>query len=197
MRCQQDVTFIEAEAFEDRGGWVMDSQAALVMGSPYLMAHGCGVPVANAKTIVKLRAGGSLRVVARTRDWVAPHGPGRFRLLINGVALPTTLGIGGDGHWRWHTAGHIRATAGQTIAVELNDLTGFNARCDAIAFVPSDQPDPPDDTQTLQHYRRAALGVADQPMPEEKYDLVVAGGGYAGVCAAIAAARAGLRVALI
>ena len=42
--------FLEAEAFENLGGWVIDQQSVEQMGSPYLMAHGLGVPVADACT---------------------------------------------------------------------------------------------------------------------------------------------------
>ena len=48
---------VEAEAFDDYGGWVLDSQFELEMGSPYLLAHGNGRPVADATTR-HLRAGG-------------------------------------------------------------------------------------------------------------------------------------------
>lgn len=41
---------IEAEDFEDYGGWILDSQFETQMGSPYLMAHGLGRPVADATT---------------------------------------------------------------------------------------------------------------------------------------------------
>ena len=33
---------IEAEDFTDYGGWVLDSQFEMQMGSPYLLAHGVG-----------------------------------------------------------------------------------------------------------------------------------------------------------
>jgi len=33
---------IEAESFVDKGGWVVDNQSMMQMGSPYLMAHGVG-----------------------------------------------------------------------------------------------------------------------------------------------------------
>ena len=36
---------IEAESFSQRGGWVLDQQFMDQMGSPYLMAHGMGIPV--------------------------------------------------------------------------------------------------------------------------------------------------------
>ena len=32
------------------GGWVVDTQAMDVMGSPYVLAHGLGEPVARART---------------------------------------------------------------------------------------------------------------------------------------------------
>ena len=37
---------VEAEAFEDLGGWTLDTQFTFEMGSPYLLAHGLGRPVA-------------------------------------------------------------------------------------------------------------------------------------------------------
>ena len=63
---------VEAEAFEDLGGWVLDQQFMDLMGSPYLLAHGMGVPVADARTHVDFGEGGRRRVWVRTRDWVAP-----------------------------------------------------------------------------------------------------------------------------
>jgi hypothetical protein len=47
---------VEAEQFAQRGGWVVDPQFMDVMGSPYLLAHGLGVPVTDAVTQVTLRA---------------------------------------------------------------------------------------------------------------------------------------------
>ena len=43
--------FLEAEGFDNRGGWELDQQSMDVMGSPYLLAHGLGVPVADAVAI--------------------------------------------------------------------------------------------------------------------------------------------------
>ena len=45
---------VEAEAFDDFGGWTMDSQFELEMGSPYLLAHGGGNPVADAATVIRI-----------------------------------------------------------------------------------------------------------------------------------------------
>ncbi len=191
----QDDLFIEAESFTDRGGWVMDQQSMDVMGSPYLMAHGLGVPVPNARTTVEVSRGGRWFVYARTRDWVAPHGPGRFLVKIDGQPLENVLGVGGDGTWQWHRAGMIGIQKGSA-QIELEDLTGFNGRCDAIVLRQVDEA-PPHDGAALAAYRRAALGIPDQPEDAGTFDFLIAGAGYAGVCAAIAAARLGLKVALL
>ena len=71
-------TLLETEAFAEKGGWVVDQQFMDQMGSPFLLAHGLGKPVADAVTKVTL-AKGEYRVWVRTRDWVAPQGPGRFK----------------------------------------------------------------------------------------------------------------------
>jgi hypothetical protein len=183
---------IEAESFSDLGGWVVDQQSMDVMGSPYVLAHGLGRPVADARTTIA--APGLWRLFVRTRDWVAPHGPGAFQVLIDGRPVPMVFGVGGDGAWRWHDGGTV--ALGATSELALHDLTGFAGRCDALLFAPPDAPPPPEGGPELAAFRRACRGVvaAREPGP---YDLVVAGGGYAGVCAAITAARHGLRVALI
>lgn len=41
---------LEAESFSYKGGWKVDQQFMDQMGSPYLLAHGMGVPVEDAKT---------------------------------------------------------------------------------------------------------------------------------------------------
>src|SRR5512137_753205 len=61
--------FLEAEQFADCGGWDVDQQSMHVMGSPYLLAHGLGVPVKDAVTTARFPAAGTYRVWVRTRDW--------------------------------------------------------------------------------------------------------------------------------
>ena len=39
--------FLEAEGFSDLGGWTNDNQSMMQMGSPYIIAHGLGQPVAD------------------------------------------------------------------------------------------------------------------------------------------------------
>ncbi len=193
-RAQQDV-LIEAESFIDKGGWIVDPQFVEQMGSPYLMAHGLGVPVANAVTKVDFKNKGTYHVWVRTKDWVPGNweAPGRFKLVINGKELATTLGV--TPGWSWAYAGKTNIRSKQ-VEIQLVDLTGFNGRCDAIYFSQS-QTEPPSSIKELASWRQDKLVENAAPEKEQTYDLVITGGGLAGCAAAIAAAEQGLKVALI
>ncbi|MHC4179130.1 MAG: hypothetical protein ACYSWU_16575, partial [Planctomycetota bacterium] len=54
---------VEAEGFEDPGGWVVDQQFMDQMGSPMLLAHGMGAAVEDATTTVEFPAAGTYRVL--------------------------------------------------------------------------------------------------------------------------------------
>lgn len=191
--------FIEAESFEYTGGWVTDQQSMDQMGSPYLMAHGMGRPVEDAVTSVKIAEPGKYRVWVRTRDWVAPWGvegaPGKFRLVLNGKPLDVVFGTTGE-QWHWQDGGTVELKAGN-LNIALNDLTGFAGRCDAICLIRNSEIPPPDDKEALARYRRSKLGLPAKPQDAGEFDLVVVGGGMAGICAAVGAARLGCRVALV
>jgi len=190
---------VEAESFAQRGGWVVDSQFMDPMGSPYLLAHGLGRPVADATTEVEFPATGTYRVWVRTKDWVAqwnaPGAPGRFQLLINGQPLGTVFGTEGA-QWHWQNGGSVNISE-RRARLALRDLTGFEGRCDAILFARDAQFTPPNRDPEMAAFRQACLGLPEQPEPAGEFDLVVTGGGIAGTCAAISAARLGLKVALI
>ena len=188
---------IEAESFSRKGGWVVDQQFIDQMGSPYLMAHGVGEPVADASTSVEFPETGTYHVFVRTYNWTSPWykggGPGMFQLKINGKALPVTLGNVGE-QWMWQKAGKIDVRNRQ-VELVLHDLTGFNGRCDAIFFTKDATYVPPSEVDKLTVFRKDLLGIAEQDGGH--YDFVVVGGGAAGICAAVSAARLGVRVALI
>lgn len=189
---------IEAESLESAGGWQLDTQFIREMGSPYLLAHGLGNPVADATGSIELPATGVYHVYVRTKDWVArwdaPGSPGRFELLINGVPLQTTFGSEGA-QWHWQDGGTVEVKD-KTIEIALHDLTGFDGRCDAIYFTQSSEP-PPNADVILPAWRRELLNIDEEVETKGGYDLVVIGGGYSGLGASLAAARAGCRVALI
>ena len=58
---------VEAEEFDEYSGWILDSQFESEMGSPYLMAHGNGVPVEKATTTVHLCEAGEYHVWVRSK----------------------------------------------------------------------------------------------------------------------------------
>ena len=188
---------LEAENFEERGGWVIDNQSATVMGSPYLLAHGLGVPVKDAETSFEVSKDGIYRMWVRTKDWTRTWGrdesPGRFEVWMD----DTAIGVFGteEPEWYWQDCGTLPLSAG-THTLKLHDLTGFEGRCDAIYLTTDINQLPPNDLKKMDTFRRKALGITG-PIDQGSYDLVVVGGGIAGCCAAVSAARLGCKVALI
>ena len=182
---------IEAESMDSYGGWVLDQQSMVSMGSPYLLAHGMGVPVQDASTTITSENGGTYHLWVRTRDWTRTWGrdesAGKFQVLVNGTPAPELMGTE-NADWHWQYGGKVNLEKGDNV-IALHDLTGFNGRCDAIY---------------LPRTRRLSDSVVNQlrapkeaiVLPEE-FDLVVVGGGIPGCCAAITAARLGCKVALI
>lgn len=186
---------VEAEDFDDHGGWVLDSQFETQMGSPYLLAHGLGRPVADAVTRTMVGQTGEYNVWVRCKDWVPPHHPGTFKLEVNGAVLDTVFGTSGEG-WSWQRAGRVRLQRGE-MSLRLQDLTGFDGRCDAIYFSMGDDVPPNGADGGSRAWRRRLRGLPDVPVDMGDYDVVVVGGGISGCAAALAAARLGQRVALI
>lgn len=188
---------LETEFFLKKGGWVIDAQFVDQMGSPYLLAHGLGKPVEDAYTTVSFDDFGEYHVWVRTKDWAPfPKGPGEFKLFINGEPLDKTFGSTGTEGWQWCYGGTVKIEKTEN-EVRLKDLTGFEGRCDAIYFTKLKQTDLPNTVPALVAFRKAALALPQVPHNEGEYDLVVVGGGVAGICAAVQASRLGLKTALI
>ena len=193
---------LECENFADLGGWTVETQSMRAIGSSYVMAHGCGVPVADAQTAVALDPG-TYMVWAHTRNWNAEWArcargatqnaecaAGRFRVLVGGKEIGPDLGTG-EGEWHWQKAGTF-TTDGGVVELALRDLTGFNGRCDALFLSTSPEPPP----KPTPEWRRAMRGLAIVDC-EEQFDLIVVGGGFAGTCAALAASRGGVKTLLL
>ncbi|ODS78703.1 MAG: fumarate reductase [Cytophagaceae bacterium SCN 52-12] len=186
---------IEAESFQDKGGWVVDPQFVEQMGSPYLLAHGLGEPVQNAVATVNFKEGGKYHVWVRTKNWVPGNWtpPGRFQLKVASQLLATEFGK--EPMWGWEYGGEATVQKGNN-KLELVDLTGFDGRCDAIYFSRQQQA-PPSELAELAGWRLKVTQKPAKPEKTLKFDYVVVGGGIAGCASAIAAAEQGLRVALI
>ena len=189
------ILWIDAEDFDDYGGWWMDTQFVPQMGSPYLMAAGLHKTVENAKTTVKISEPGKYRLWVRSKNWLARgHAPGRFNVLVNGKKSETVFGAAEQRAWVWQDGG-IFELKGDT-EIQLEDLTGYYGRCDAIILT-SDMDFVPRQEQKDYLAMRKRL-VGETPAKDMgHFDFIVVGGGVAGCNAAIAAARGGAKVALI
>jgi hypothetical protein len=193
---QTSIIFIEAESFTNKGGWVVDPQFVEQMGSPYLLAHGMGIPVKDAQTKIKVENSGLYHVWVRTKNWAPGNweAPGRFVVSIDGKKLDKELGI--NPGWNWEYAGKTNLEKGEG-KISLHDLTGFEGRCDAIYLTTSENEKLPTEMEALKKWRLAQTGASEIPKKIVKYDLVVVGGGIAGTAASMAAAEHGMKVALV
>ncbi|MBL4884034.1 MAG: FAD-dependent oxidoreductase [Planctomycetaceae bacterium] len=196
---QAESILVEAESFDSHGGWKLDTQFIDIMGSPYLLAHGLGNPVKDASTTIKVSESGTYHVFVRTKDWVArwkaKGQPGRFEITVDGKTLPETFGTT-SADWFWQPGGTVSLDVGEH-KVSLHDLTGFEGRCDAIWLTSDSDATPPNASDVLSAWRKTELGLPENPTETGPFDLVVVGGGYAGLGSAISAARMGIKVALI
>lgn len=100
---------------------------------------------------------------------------------MDGKILPNELGVTGKGEWTVETAGKVSLSKG-THTLELQDLTGFDGRCDWIE---------------IKSNPSAVVPCVETEVAYSTNDLVVVGGGIAGITTAISAARLGLTVALV
>ena len=166
----------------DAGGWKLDVQFMDVMGSPYLLAHGRGLRVADAKAVADIPKSGTWRVWVRARKWI--DGAGAFRVRVGDRTLDSTFGVS-QSEWAWEDGGEVTLGKGRT-EIALVDMDGFDGRCAGVVL--TDGGEKPE----------GALKPDDAKVDETvDADFVVVGGGVPGTCAAVAAARRGLKVALV
>ena len=185
---------LECERFDDCGGWMVDSQFREQMGSTYLLAHGLGRPVRDATTRFDVKEGGVYNLFVRTMNWTAAWhagaGAGRFEIVLNGRRAATLPLADSTRAWTWQKAGTVELKAGKN-RLSLHDLDGFDGRCDAICFTKGER-------VKGERVKGEGIPLSNlQPSTSNLHDLVVCGGGIAGICTAISAARLGLKVALV
>lgn len=219
----KDSVMVLATTFKDKGDWTVEQQFVLQMGSSYLFAHGLGTPLEkDAVTDIEIPEDGEYRLWVRTKNWTAfwseGKTPGIFQVKIDGVADPAEFGVGKApldvkagidfpedldtsrearakrAQWYWQKGGTYTLSRGRH-SIALHDLMGLDGRCDAIILTRSDE-EPGDSLEDYRSLRAALLGN-DAPADRGHYDFVIVGAGMSGLCAAIAAARLGLKVALI
>ncbi|QHI70792.1 FAD-dependent oxidoreductase [Tichowtungia aerotolerans] len=188
--------WINAADFSDYGGWVYDTQFAHLMGSGVLLAAGTGRPVEDAKMMFTMPEAKPVRIWVRARNWDRATRPGRFQVVLNGKKLNREFGAADSDEWIWEDAGIQELSAGMHSLV-LHDLTGYYGRCDAILLSEDPSFVPPSGVDEMKILRARLMQLPEKPKDGGSFDLIVAGAGPAGAPAALAAARLGLKVALV
>ncbi|NCC83002.1 MAG: FAD-dependent oxidoreductase [Clostridia bacterium] len=196
-QADESALWLDAADFENFGEWQLDTQFTHLMGSAYLLAcKSPGVPVQDAGTRFTLAKAGCYRVWVRTKNWYYPASPGTFRIQVDELQPSPVLGALPSHDWHWQIAGDYDLAAGShRLAVQ--DESGYFGRFAAIYFTTDLDHVPPRVTEDFEAFRARVKGMSLVPQDGGVFDLVVAGGGPGGVPAALAAARAGLRVLML
>ncbi len=189
--------WIDALDFQEKGGWKEDTQYVHLMGSPYLLAaHEPGVPVEDARVTVDIPKTATYRIWVRDRNWLRPHNPGTFNLVVNGENNGVVLGQMPSDRWVWEIAGDFTLPEGKC-ELALHDLTGYFGRCASILITDDFDYLPSPEVDRI-HKDRARIKNLPQGVAfGGDYEVIVAGGGPAGVPAAIACARMGVKTLLV
>lgn len=193
---KETTIWIDAREFTDYGGWLEDTQFVYLMGSAYLIAAAPGIPVEDATTEVEIPESRKYRIWVRARNWLRDYAPGQFQLIVDGVVSDKIFGAAPSEKWLWETAGDFDLEKGR-IKIALHDLTGYFARCAAIILTTDLDYTPPQPVDEMQSERSRLKDISLEPELAGEFDVIVVGGGPAGVPAAVAAARLGAKTALI
>ena len=189
--------WIDALEFENRGGWKYDSQFVHLMGSGYLIAADePGVPVEDATMCVNIPNKDTYRIWVRSRNWLRPHAPGKFSLVVNGKDNGVVLGEQPSDAWVWEIAGDYALEEGKC-QLSLHDLTGYFGRCAAIVITNDFDYVPSREIERMYKERARIKGLDCSVKFAGDYDVIVAGGGPGGLPAAVACARQGIKTLLI
>ena len=95
---------ITAAGMKHSGGWLLDTQFVATMGMPYLLAHGLGNPVEDARTEFQVKKPGEYTAFVYTFNWVAPWHKERKWAVFLARCLPSGGGKAAAGFgWRRET----------------------------------------------------------------------------------------------
>jgi len=193
---EQIKIWIDALDFDTKGGWKVDTQFVHLMGCGYLIAaNEPGIPVEDAKTTISVPKKDTYRIWVRDRNWLRPHSPGKFSLLVNGEDNGVILGAQPSDAWVWEIAGDFELEG--DVELTIKDLTGYCGRFSSIVITNDFDYVPTREIERMNKERAKIKGLDTSVKYCGDYDVIVAGGGPGGVPAAIASARKGMKTLLL
>lgn len=188
--------WIDAVDFSDYGGFVKETQFVREMGQPYLLANGTGTPVKPATVSFEVKSNSFYRFFVRTKNWLCDYAPDGIVLEIDGVKSEHICAKCHTSGWNFEIGADVELTAGKH-TLKVYDTDGWFARFAAIVITNDYSFTPSPEISRLKKQRNRFKGITPKLSFMGSYDLIVAGGGVAGVVTAITAARYGLKTALI
>lgn len=188
--------WIDAVDFKDYGGFVKETQFVREMGQPYLLADGVGTPIQPASTSFKVTEDGYYRFHIRTKNWCPEYNPDGLVIEVDGVKSEYVCSNTHTFNWKFEAAGDFNLTKGEHI-LKVYDTKGWFGRFAAVIITNDYDFTPSPEINRLLETRNKIKGISKTVKDEGKFDLIVAGGGVAGVTTAITAARKEIKVALI
>lgn len=189
--------WIDAAEFSDYGGFSLETQFTQEMGQAYLLAYGKpGIPVKEANTKFEVKKQGFYRIWIRTKNWLKEGSPGRLKVALDSHRFKQELGIKPDRKWYWEVIGDIELSVGSH-ELKVLDSTGYFGRFSALVITDDFDYVPEQDISRMQQERLKIRNESSEIISAGVFDFIVAGAGAAGICAAVSAARKGLKVALI
>ncbi len=188
--------WIDALHFENKGGFIPDTQFVREMGQGYLLANGVGMPIEPASTAFEVKEESKYRIHIRTKNWNNEFSPDGIVVSVDGVKSEHTCAEMHCQGWYWETAGDFELNVGKH-TIEVCDTKGWFGRFAAVIITNDYDFTPSPEIKKLHRQRCEMLGINSEAHFLGDFDFAVIGGGVAGVVAAVAAARYGLRVALV
>lgn len=187
----------DALEFEDYGGFRAETQFVQEMGQGYLFACQVpGVPVKSAKGEFEISESDMYRIWVRTKNWRQPESPGRLRAIVDGTNLPVELGQAPIDSWYFEIAGDIQLEPGKHF-VKIEDTTGYFGRFSSVIITNDMDFMPEKQIERMWKQRANIKDLQLVTICDKKFDVIIAGAGPAGIPAAIASARHGMKVALL
>lgn len=188
--------WIDALSFEDKGGYIPDTQFVREMGQGYLLANGAGKPVEPASTSFLVNTDGKYRIFIRTKNWNNEYNPDGIIVSVDGIKSEHICSEMHCQGWYWEIAGDFDICAGNH-TLQIFDTKGWFGRFSAVIITDDFDFTPSPEIKKMHSQRWKMLGGKPKTEHLGDFDFAVVGGGVAGVVTALAAARYGLKTAFI